>query len=76
MKTTYRNVKISAPCSLYCWENSDYTIRIIRRSASSALVQGILQTREKIHTDEHGNEYIQFRSPFGQTQTYYAFATD
>ena len=76
MKTTFKNVKIEPHTRLYAWENSDYTIKIHSRTASHAIVEGILRTKEPIRTDENGNEYIQFRSEFGRTQTYYGFAKD
>lgn len=75
MKSTSLAVKIQPNTTLYAKENSDYTIRILSRSDKTAIVQGLLKTREQIHTDESGNEYIQFRSDWGRTQTYYANAT-
>jgi len=74
MKTDYHNTKLEPNAKYYCWENSDYEIRILSRSASTAVCQGLLKTREPIRQDEQGNEYVQFRTDFGCKQTYYAFA--
>lgn len=74
MKTDYYDAQFEPNEKYYCWENSDYEISIRSRSASHAVVNGILSTREPIRKDEQGNEYIQFRSDFGRTQTYYAFS--
>jgi len=74
MKTTHKNVKIEPHTRLYAWENSDYTIQVFSKTASHAIVKGLLTTKEPIRTDENGNEYIQFRSDWGSTQTYYGFA--
>ncbi len=74
MKTNHFNTHFEPNTRYYCWENSDYEISIRSRSATHAIVNGLLRTREPIHKDDQGNEFIQFCTDFGRTQTYYAFA--
>ena len=74
MKTDYFNTKFEPNTKYYCWENSDYVISIRSRSATHAIVNGLIRTKEHISKDEQGNEYIRFTNDFGRNQTYYAFA--
>lgn len=67
-----RNHKFSEG-KYYCWENSDYTIEIVRITPHTATVRGLLVTKEKIRTDENGNEYIRLGDEC-RRQTYYAFS--
>ena len=56
------------PGKFYCWENSDYTIEVLKVNNEKASVKGWKVTREPIHTDENGNEYFKLG-----WQTFYAF---
>ena len=69
---TLRNYKFTEG-KYCCWENSDYTIEIIRTTPKTAVVRGLFTTREKIRTDENGNEYIILGDVY-RKQTYYAFS--
>lgn len=67
-KKRFHDVKLSKG-KLYCWENSDIEINIASVGKTFATVKGLLTTKERIQTDENGNEFIKLG-----WQTYYAFS--
>jgi len=65
-------IKFEEGCKYYCDQNSDYCLKVQRRTPKFVTVRGAMTTCEKVMTDAYGDEYIEVSDPIKGTFRYSA----